>query len=103
MSSKEDLSARLNELLGLKDNPVAFEKLSKEELTRLCEAVENLALGGGLLGQKILNKPLGEVMNMRVRDILKDAREGKGLFGFGILGRLLEERKPRAQKEQNVQ
>jgi hypothetical protein len=103
LSSKEELSARINELLGLKDNPIAFEKLSKEELVRLCEAVENLALGGGLFGQKLLNKPLHEVMNMRLRDILREAREGRGLFGLGILSRLLEERKYRVQKEQEVQ
>ncbi|MEM2352301.1 MAG: hypothetical protein QXT26_07825 [Thermoproteota archaeon] len=90
--SKEEISAKLNEVLGLKDKPIDFTKLSKDELIRLYEVVEGLALGGGLLGTKILNRPIGEIMDMRLRDILRDIREGKGILGLGILKSILGSR-----------
>lgn len=93
MASKEELSGKINELLGFKDNPLDLTKLTKEDLSRLYEAVESLALGGGIFGKKLLNRPVGELMDMRLRDIFKEVREGKGILGLGLLRLLFEEKK----------
>ena len=91
--NKEEMSAKLNELLGLKEKPIAFEKLSKEELQRLDDALEALSLGGGLFGKKLLNRPVGEIMDMRLRDVFKEMKEGKGPLGLGLIGLLRGERR----------
>jgi hypothetical protein len=92
---KNELSDGINELLGLKESPIDFAgKLSKEDLTTLHDSVESLALGG-LLGKKILNRPMGELMKMPLQDVLKELKEGQGLLGLGLLGRLFsEDRRP---------
>jgi len=90
---KEEMSGKINELLGFKDSPIDLTKLSKEDLGRLYEAVESLALGGGILGKKLLNRPVGELMDMRLRDVFKEVREGKGILGLGLLRSLFEEKK----------
>jgi len=93
---KEELSTKVNELLGLKDSPIDFTKLSKDELNRLCEAVESFSLGAGVFGKKLLNRPVGELMDMRLRDVFKEIREGKGILGLGLVRTLIEERGKKA-------
>lgn len=86
--SKEEICAKLNEVLALSNNPIDFTKLSKDELVRLYEAVENLSVGGSLLGLKILNRPVGELLEMRLKDVLKEIKNGKGILGLGLIDKL---------------
>lgn len=96
--NKEELSNKINEMLGLKENPIDFTKLSKDEMIRLYEAIESLTIGGGILGFKILKKPIGEIMNMKLVDLLKDIRDGKGILGLGLLKNLIEHKPEKEQK-----
>jgi hypothetical protein len=68
--TKEGLSAKINALLGIRDNPIDFSKLSKKDLERLREAVEALTLGGGILSHRVrLERP--KILGRRpLRDLL---------------------------------
>jgi hypothetical protein len=90
MSTKEEISDRINEILGLKDDPIDLSKLPKRDLERLCRAIEDLA-ASKLLGSRLLNRPVGEIMNMRLKDLIREFREGGGPFGLGILPRIMPE------------
>jgi len=94
------LSGKINELLGFKDNPIDLAKLTKEDLGRLYEAVESLSLGGGILGKKLLNRPVGELMDMRLRDVFKEVKEGKGILGLGIASEFLNIMRKRGEKKE---
>jgi len=90
---KEDLSAKINALLGIKDNPIDFSKLSKKDMERLHDAVETLTLGGGILSKRLLNKPVQQIMNMPLRDLIKEFKDGSRVGPLrGILGSLLDDR-----------
>jgi len=91
MSSKEELSEKLNELLGFKDKPIAFEKLSKDDLIRLYEAIVSLVQ---TRSQGILDKSIKEILSMRVYDIVREVGRSGGLVGLltqrdSILARIL--------------
>ena len=99
MPTKEEISRKLNELLGLEENPIHFEKLSKEELERLLKifsTVLNVAQIGvrtakSRLEEGILGRPVVEVANMRVIDLISVIKEQGGLLG--ILDSLLARRR----------
>ncbi len=93
--TKEELSAKLNELLT---TDIKFEKLSKEELIALWEAIGKIKEAsefplplidrplGEILDKKFMNRPLRE---LTLSDILGLPKERKGLLGLGLLPRIL--------------
>lgn len=107
LATKEELSRKLNEILGLTDNPIAFENLSKSDLERLLTIFTNLAqiaqVGVRSLRSKVeegglLLKPVREVANMRVIDLLTSIRREGGILG--MLDTIFQERrKPATSKE----
>jgi hypothetical protein len=102
---KKELSEKLNQLLGLENNPVGFEKLSKEDLERLLQVFTNIAQIAQVgvrsmrskVQQGILLAPAKEVLNMRVIDLIGSIRKEGGLVG--ILDALLQERRKPVGKE----
>jgi hypothetical protein len=103
---KKQLSEKLNQLLGVEDKPIAFERLPKEDLERLFEIFTNVAhvaqVGVRSLRSKVeegglLLKPAREVANMRVIDLLANVRREGGLLG--MLDAVLQERKKTATKQ----
>jgi hypothetical protein len=102
---KKQLSDKLNQLLGVEDKPIAFEKLPKEDLERLLEIFTNVAhvaqVGVRSLRSKVeegglLLKPAREIANMRVIDLLANIRREGGLLG--MLDSVLQERKKTAKQ-----
>jgi len=96
--TKEELSEEINKILG---TTIELTKLSKDDLTVLHGALIKFKEAqefplplldrplGEILDKKVFNKPLRE---SSLREILGLPKDRKGLFGFGILGRLLTER-----------
>jgi len=90
MPTKEQMSEKLNSLLGLESDPIGFEKLSKEDLERLLTVFTNLAQVAQIgvrsvrdrLQEGILLKPAGEVLNMRVIDLIASIRKEGGILGM---------------------
>jgi len=94
--TKEELSEEINKVLG---TTIDLTKLTKDDLTLLHEAllkfkeVHEFPLPlldrplGEILDQKFMNRPLRD---LTLADILGLPKERKGLFGFGILGRVME-------------
>lgn len=99
---KEEISRKLNEILGLEKEPIDFTKLSKSDLERLLAIFTNIAqvaqVGVRSLRSKVeegglLLKPVREVANMRVIDLIASIRREGGILGmFDAL--LQERRKP---------
>lgn len=92
--TKEELSEELNDILG---TSIDFTKLTKDELQSLYEAIlklkEHLAIFplldkplGQILDKKILGKPLREIT---LRELLGLPKERKGIFGLGIMSRII--------------
>jgi hypothetical protein len=103
--SKEDLSGKLNEILGLEKDPIDFTRLSKDDLERLYDIMTNLIqvaqVGVRTLRSRVeegglLLKPIREVANMRVIDLLTSIRREGGVLG--MLDVLLQERAKAAKK-----
>ena len=100
MSTKEDLSEKMNELLGLEDK-VDFSKLTKEDLEKLFKALGDptrlIQTGVKQLRQKarkeILEKPLKEIMDKPFIEGLLERENNKGPLGLGIIPRLLRKSK----------
>jgi len=94
--TKEELSKEANKILG---TMIDLTKLSKDELTALYEALVKFKEAQEF-PLPLLDRPLGEILDKRVgnkslretslREILGLPKDRKGLFGFGILGRLFE-------------
>jgi len=102
---KKELSDKLNQLLGIEDKPIAFERLPKEDLERLFEIFTNVAhvaqvgvrsLRSKVEGGGLLLKPVREVANMRVIDLLASVRREGGILG--MLDTMLQERSKSAKK-----
>jgi hypothetical protein len=93
--TKEELSAKLNELL---ETDIKFEKLSKEELTQLHEALVK-AKEASEFPLPLLDRPLGEILDKKLfnkslrettlAEILGLPKERKGLLGLGVLPKIL--------------
>jgi len=100
--TKEEISAKLNELLK---TDIKFEKLSKEELTQLCEAIDKIKVP-----LPLIDRPIGEILDARIgnrplreqslADLFGLPKERGGILGFGILGGrgLLDRGRPEAEK-----
>jgi len=92
--TKEELNEEVNKLLG---TSIDLTKLTKDDLTALHEALVKFKEAsefplplidrpiGEILDKKFMNRPLRE---LTLRDVLGLPKERKGLFGFGLLGRL---------------
>jgi nucleotidyltransferase/DNA polymerase involved in DNA repair len=102
---KEELSRKLNEILGLEKEPIDFTKLSKSDLERLYNTLSNVlqiaqvgvrTLKSRVEGGGLLLKPVREVANMRVIDLLANIRKEGGVLG--MLDALLQERTKTAKK-----
>ena len=91
--TKEELSEEINKLLG---TTIDFEKLTKDDLTTLNEALIKFKEAAEF-PLPLLDKPIGQILDKRfgnkslgessLRDLLGLPKEGGGLFGFGILSR----------------
>ena len=99
MATKEELSDKLNEILGLEET-VDFSKMTKEDLEKLVDyfsdpanmlrtAIKNMR---GRAKRELLERPLKDLLEADLIGIILGKRERKGgLFGFGILDRVLGE------------
>lgn len=98
--TKETLSTKLNELL--KTN-IKFDKLSKEELVQLWEAIGKIKDVEAAAMLPLLDRPIGEildkkVMNRPLRDLTLSEVFGipkervKGFLGLGVLPRIFAAR-----------
>jgi len=93
---KEELSEEINKILG---TTIDLTKLTKDDLTTLLEALVKFKEASEF-PLPLLDRPLGSILDERLgsrplrelslADILGLPKERKGLFGFGILGRILE-------------
>lgn len=94
--NKDEISEKLNELLGTSDDPIDFTKLSKKDLERLLQIFSNIVqvaqVGVRSLRSRVqeggfLFKSVQEVANMRVIDVIQNIRREGGLLGLveGIL------------------
>jgi len=96
--TKDELSEEINKVLG---TTIDLTKLSKDDLTALHEAILKFKEAQEF-PLPLLDRPLGEILDKRIgnkplretslREILGLPKNRKGLFGFGILGRLFTER-----------
>jgi len=96
--TKEELNEEINKILA---TTIDFTKLPKDDLTALREALIKFKEAQEF-PLPLLDKPLGEILDKRIgnkplresslREIIGLPKDRKGLFGFGILGRLLTER-----------
>jgi len=96
--TKEELSEEINKILGIN---IDFTRLPKDDLTTLHEALAKFKEAQEF-PLPLLDRPLGEILEKRIgdkplretslREILGLPKDRKGLFGFGILSRLLTER-----------
>jgi len=96
--TKEELSEEINKILG---TDIDLLKLTKDDLTALHEAIVKFKEAQEF-PLPLLDRPLGEILDKRIgnkslretslREIFGLPKDRKGLFGFGILGRLLAER-----------
>jgi len=92
--TKEELSEEINKILG---TTIDLTKLTKDDLVTLHDALIKLKEAFPL---PLLDRPIGEILDNRIgnrplreltlADLLGLPKERKGLFGFGILGRILE-------------
>ena len=102
MSTKEDLSEKMNELLALEDR-IDFSKLTKKDLENLFKVLGDptrlIQIGVRQLRSKarkeILERRLLEVMDKPLIEALLE-RENKGPLGLGIIPRLRERKILRA-------
>lgn len=96
-STKEELSAALNELFGV---DVDFTKMIKADLEKLVKAFEEptalLKVGIQQLKAKAINKPLRDLLDRPLSDLmdrptlLKSVTQSKnGPLGLGILPRII--------------
>lgn len=105
MTTKEELSDRVNEIL---ETDIDFEKLLKEDLEKLVEALSDpsklMRIGWKNLRSETKKKILGELADRPLLDeIMKAGKEGedKGPLGFGIIPKLLA-RARRSETKQEV-
>jgi len=92
MVTKEDLSDRLNDLLGTEDF-IDFAKMTKEDLDRLMKVVGEpsnlIRIGWKNIRDKAKKEILEEILGRPFLDeVLKGGstkEEGKGPLGFGII------------------
>jgi hypothetical protein len=104
LPTKEELSQKLNSILGLEEDPIHFEKLSKDELERLLKLFSNLVNVAQIgmrtartrLEEGVLFKPVSEVASMRVIDLVSAIKEQGGLIG--LLDSFLQARRKRFEK-----
>ena len=100
MPTKEELSDRLNEILGLEDT-IDFSKMTKEDLESLLKVVEEpsnlIRIGWKNAREKVKREVLEEILGRPFLDeILKEipakgeGGEDKGPLGMGILPRAME-------------
>jgi hypothetical protein len=101
---KKELSDKLNQLLGLQDKPIAFERLPKEDLERLFNVLTNVvqvaqvgvrSFRSRVEEGSLLLKPVRDVANMRVIDFLANIRREGGILG--LLDTVLQERRKSAE------
>jgi len=96
MATKEELSAKLNQILGLEDE-IDFTKLPKSDLEKLIEVLNPtnmIALGVKQIRtrarEQILERKIKDILEKPlVEGILTEKREG-GLLGLGILPAIRE-------------
>lgn len=104
--TKEELSEEINKLLG---TTIDFEKLTKDDLTTLNEALIKFKEAAEF-PLPLLDKPLGEILNEKLggkalresslRDLFGLPKEG-GLLGFGILSRRFLKKETKEEPSQN--
>jgi len=94
MPTKEELSDRLNEIMGLED-PIDFSKMTKEDLESLLKIIGEpsnlIRIGWKNAREKVKREVLEEILGRPfVEEILSKTEEGvkKGPFGFGVLPKL---------------
>jgi len=103
--TKEELSVEINNILG---TSIDLTKLTKDDLVMLHEALVKFKEAtefplplldkpiGEILDRKIMNRPLRE---LTLADVLGIPKERKGLFGLGILPRILSSRAEEKKSE----
>ena len=94
MPTKEELSDKINEILGLEDT-IDFSKMTKENLESLLKVVEEpsnlIRIGWKNAREKVKREVLEELLGRPLlEEILSKEGEGgdKGPLGFGVLPRL---------------
>ena len=94
MPTKEELSERLNEIMGLKD-PIDFSKMTKEDLESLLKVIGEpsnlIRIGWKNAREKVKREILEEILGRPfLEEILSKTEEGadKGPLGFGVLPKL---------------
>ena len=98
MPTKEELSDRVNEILGLGD-PIDFSKMTKEDLESFLKTIKEpsnlIRIGWKNLKEKAKKEILEELIERPLVDVLKglgkEEKEGKdkGPLGLGILPRAM--------------
>ena len=96
MPTKEELSEKINEILGLEDT-IDFSKMTKEDLESLLKVVEEPAnlirMGWKNAREKVKKEVLEEILGRPILEeiLSKTGEEGegdKGPLGFGVLPKL---------------
>lgn len=105
--TKDEISEEINTLLG---TSIDFTKLTKDDLTMLQGALAKFNQSAEL-SIPLLDKPIGDILDKRIfnktvrettlRDLFGLPKEGKGIFGFGILGNL--RRRPAETEEKKTE
>ena len=102
--TKDEISEEINTLLG---TSIDFAKLTKDDLVMLQGALAKFNQSAEF-SMPLLDKPIGDILDKRIfnktvrettlRDLFGLPKEGKGIFGFGILGNL--RRRPEKEVEE---
>jgi len=96
MPTKEELSERLNEIMGLED-PIDFSKMTKEDLESLLKIIGEpsnlIRIGWKNAREKVKKEVLEEILGRPIlEEILskmgEEAEGDKGPLGFGVLPKL---------------
>lgn len=96
-ADKSGMAEQLRQLLGI---DVKFERLSKDDLLKLWQAITNLsqlaAVGGRTIRKtvqdKLWNRPLSELINRpNLSELMKEAGTQSGPLGLGVLPNLIKE------------
>jgi len=102
------MSEKLNELLGITDDPIDFTKLSKKDLEKLLQIFSNVVqvaqVGVRTLRSKVqqggfLFKSVKEVGDMRVIDLIQTIRKEGGLIG--LIDSILRDRMATARERKS--
>ena len=105
--TKDAISEEINTLLG---TSIDFAKLTKDDLVVLQGALAKFNQSAEF-SIPLLDKPIGDILDKRIfnktvrettlRDLFGLPKEGKGIFGFGILANL--RRRPAEAEEKKTE